>query len=83
MKLKIYSLRDQKTDAYMNPIAMQTTGQLLRMLSDEINKDDSLIGQHPEDFELFEVGEYDTQTGQLTPKLPTSVIVLSELKTKA
>lgn len=83
MKLKIYSLRDQKTDAFMNPIAMQTTGQLLRMLSDEVNKQDSLVGQHPEDFELFEVGEYDTQTGTLTPCPPKSVIVLNELKAKA
>lgn len=83
MKLKIFALRDQKTDAFMNPIAMQTPGQLVRNLQDEMNKDkDGLLNQHASDFELFEVGDFDTETGTLTGHAPKSVILLQDLKAK-
>jgi len=84
MKLKIFSLRDQKIDAFMAPLAMQTTGQVIRMLQDEIERNEptNIVAKHTEDFELFEVGEFDTDTGQITAKAPKSVILLTELKPK-
>ena len=63
MILKIFTLRDQKTDQYMNPMAMQTAGQIIRMLQDELTNNETMVGKHPEDFELFEVGQFDTNTG--------------------
>jgi hypothetical protein len=80
MKLKIFSLRDQKTDAYLNPMAMQTPGQIIRMIQDEIQKPDNLLAQHPEDFELFQIGEFDTETGQLTGTPPKSIALINDLK---
>jgi len=83
MKLKIYSLRDQKTDQYLNPMAMQTAGQIIRMLQDEMqNNKENMIGAHAEDFELFEIGEFDSETGVITGHTPKSVSVLSDLKPK-
>lgn len=82
MKLKIFSLRDQKIDAFMNPMAMQTPGQIVRMLQDEMQKNDSMLGTHAEDFELFEVGEFDTETGALTGHAPKSILLLADVKAK-
>jgi len=84
MKLKIFSLRDKKLDQFMNPMAMQTPGQMVRMLQDEINKDPThMLGMHSEDFELFQVGEFDTDSGTVTGHAPTSVILVQDLKAKA
>jgi hypothetical protein len=86
MKLKIFALRDQKIDAFMNPIAMQTPGQVVRMLQDQITNNtdkDNTLATHSEDFELFEVGEFDTQTGVLIGTPPKSIILLQDLKAKA
>jgi hypothetical protein len=83
MKLKIFSIRDQKIDSYLNPMAMTTAGQMIRMLQDEMQQQDNMLGKHAEDFELFEVGEFDTETGTITGHPPKSVMLLIELKTKA
>jgi len=84
MKLKIFALRDQKIDQFMTPMAMQTPGQIVRMLQDEMTKDTThILAQHGEDFELFELGEFDTDSGQLTGHAPKSVILISDLNSKA
>ena len=59
---------------------MQTPGQLVRNIQDEMQKEPTTtINAHAEDFELFEVGEFDTETGQLTGHAPKSVILLQGL----
>lgn len=68
MKSKVYTVYDSKIEAYMSPFLMQTKGQAIRAFSDTVNDPDSKNGfhQHPEDFTLFEIGEYDDQTGVYT-----------------
>jgi hypothetical protein len=84
MKMKIFSIRDRKVDAFMAPLGMQTAGQACRMLQDEMSRERTgVLGAHPEDFELFLVGEFETETGKLEGRqAPQSVMQLSELVTK-
>lgn len=80
MKMKIYALRDQKISAFLAPLTMQALGQVMRFLSDEVNKKDgNMLAAHPEDFELFELGDYETDTGQISPSTPKSLTLLTEL----
>lgn len=84
-QLEIYVLRDQKLDGYLTPMFMQSRGQVLRMLSDMINKPQSngqdvpMVVSHPEDFELFLIGVWDARSGELSVDKPQSVCLCKDL----
>lgn len=61
MKLLICSVRDSKADVFGVPFFMASRGHAIRSFSDEVNREaqDNIYYKHPEDFELFELGEFD------------------------
>lgn len=67
MILKMFSVYDSKLEAYMQPFFAQTKGHALRLWSDNVN-DPSTNNpwfKHPADFTLFEIGEFDDNTGRV------------------
>ena len=70
MKLKVFSIFDSKAEAFNTPFFFNMTGQALRAFEDLAKDPQAAISKHPEDYTLFEIGEFDTDTGQLIP-LPT------------
>jgi hypothetical protein len=83
MKMFLFGIRDSKVAGFGNPMVFQARGQAIRSVADEINgvhgSEVSVLKQHPEDFELFELGSFDTDTGVIEPKLE-SVCPCSDLK---
>lgn len=75
MIYKVYSIFDSKLEAYMLPQCRRSRGEVLREFTDAVNNDnpDNGIGKHPEDFHLFEIGEYDDQTGMVQSCTPVSL----------
>jgi len=69
MKVKVFCIYDSKAEAYGQPFFSQSTGSAIRAFSDDANSDkkDSGVAMHPEDFTLFEIGEYDHNTGMMLP----------------
>ena len=63
---KIYAIKDQAIEAFSQPFFVQAQGQAVRMFMDESKNEQSQINRHPEDFELWYIGEFDEQTGQIT-----------------
>lgn len=63
MKSKVYTVYDSKVESYMNPFLMQTKGQAIRAFADSVNDEKTQFYKHPEDFTLFEIGEYDDASG--------------------
>ena len=62
--MKIVILRDIKADVWGNPNFVASLGGAVRGFGDEIAKTDgNPLAMHPEDFELYDFGEYDEQTG--------------------
>lgn len=59
MILKMFAVYDSKVGAYMAPFFMSSTGQALRAFIDTASDKETQVGKHPEDFTLFELGEYD------------------------
>lgn len=81
MVLKVFSLYDSKAEAYMQPFFMQGKGQAIRALSDLVADEKSQVSRHPEDFTLFEIGEYDDVRGTFTNcTTPKSLGVAIEYK---
>ena len=63
---KIIAVRDREVDAFNRPIFVNSIGQATRMFRDEINRvsiqgNDNIMYQHPDDFDLYELGEWDEE----------------------
>lgn len=65
MRLVIVAIRDRAIDAYGTPFFVPHLGGAVRSFSDEVNRRDekNQLNQHPEDFDLYELGFYDDATG--------------------
>lgn len=62
---KLYTLYDSKSESYSSPSVNPARGQAIRSFGDAVNSGESVLSSHPEDFTLFEIGEFDTSTGLL------------------
>lgn len=65
MRVKIFSVYDSKSEAYMQPFFSPTKGSAVRSFIDSIQDHNTIFCKHPEDYTLFEIGEFDDSTGIL------------------
>nr|AVQ10329.1 DNA binding protein VP4 [Gokushovirinae environmental samples] len=67
MHFKVIVTRDIKANVYSTPMFVPHIGQAIRSFGDACQKKDNdpnnVLGNHPEDFELILLGEYDDETG--------------------
>ena len=76
----IVAVKDRQLDAFMRPFVAQTRGQAIRSFRDEINRQDSELNQHPEDYELYELAHYDDHSGKILPhEAPQQLALASNL----
>lgn len=70
MFMTIVSLKDTATRAFGTPFFVHSPAQAVRSLRDVVNGSDkeSDISKHPEDFELYDLGEFDPSTGEITAR---------------
>lgn len=61
----ICAVRDSAVDAYGIPIFVRARGEAIRSFMDEVRRKDSTMGQHPEDYTLYLLGEYDLSSGRI------------------
>lgn len=73
MKLIMCSIRDQKAEAWLNPMFFLARGQAVRSFSDAVNGREGDIAKHPEDYTLFEIGSFDQTTGEVMLVPPVSL----------
>lgn len=77
MKLTLCTVKDRAADAYGRPMFVPSTGIAIRSFADEINRqaEDNQMYNHSDDFDLYELGEFDDNTGLFSlheqPKLLT------------
>lgn len=66
MKMYILVLRDIKANYFLPPMFVPNIFAAQRDLADELQRPDntSAPARHPEDFELWQLGEYDTETAR-------------------
>ena len=62
---KMYTVFDSAAGAYLPPFYQPSRGAAVRVFRDTANDENSMIGKHPGDYTLFEIGEYDDQTGRV------------------
>lgn len=63
--MKMMAIYDKALGAYMQPWFAQSTGQAQRMFTDEINRPDGDMHKHPEDYNLYYLGDWNNETGMI------------------
>lgn len=64
--MKVFALNDSKLGEFGQPFFFQASGQALRMLQDLVRDPKTIVAQHPEDFRLYLLGEFDPKSGTFT-----------------
>lgn len=65
MKMQIVCVRDIKADCFGQPNFVPNLGSAIRSFGDQCQDEKSgVLYQHPEDFELYNLGFYDDATAQ-------------------
>lgn len=75
MKLKLYSTFDSKVKAYTLPFFMDVIPgtdqtEILAAWASVSNDPTTKFGSHPEDYCLYEIADFDSLTGKLSPHNP-------------
>lgn len=79
--LVICAVRDSAVGAYMQPFTAQSRGAAVRAFVDAVNDGSTPMNKHPEDYELFEIGEFNEETGVVTPRaVPDSLARAADVK---
>lgn len=71
--MKVFCVYDAAVGAYMQPFFMRSKGEAVRGFTEICNDSNSQFFKHPHDFVLYEIGDFDDQTGRILPKEPKSI----------
>lgn len=78
---KAFSIHDTKSGIYNSPFYAHTIGEAERMFKELTLDEKTQVSKHPEDFDLFHVGEYDDNSGTFTSlKSPQHIIKAIQFK---
>lgn len=81
--LRVFSAYDGKLKVFMTPFMFLHLGQAHRAWTDLANDPSNVVGKHPSDFVLYEVGTFDDDKGVLTPHSPIQqVATATEVRAK-
>lgn len=62
MTQRLYTVYDEKAEAFLPPFFVPAHGIALRAFKDCINSKDHQFGKHPADYTLFYLGDWDDVT---------------------
>lgn len=73
----IVSVKDSAAEAFGRPMYLQSLGVAIRSFTDEVNREDkdNQLFNHPDDFDLYELGVFDDAIGKYELRDNPSVIV--------
>lgn len=70
--LKAFSVYDAKAQAYLPPFFFRATGEAVRAFTTAANTSGHDFNNYADDYTLFEVGEFNDDTGALKIMVPLS-----------
>ena len=77
MKLFVFSIRDRSSVQFDRPFCGVNNGSAIRGFSDAVNSKEkgNVLNEHPEDFDLYVLGEFDTETGKFETHDPRQIAI--------
>ena len=83
MKKNLYAVIDTASGVYDGPIAGVSDGHMVRAFCDMAMNAEHPIGQHPEDYSLIKVGNWNDGTGEVIDFQNTTLITGLEAVAKS
>lgn len=74
MILQCYAIKDLKINEFLQIVPFRTNAEAIRGFADLIQKDNTLMSAHPEDFQLFRLGAVDMESGKI---IDNDIVLLS------
>lgn len=73
--MNVYSLFDRKLRQYGQLVVERNDFVVQRGLADGIKgASESLLARHPDDHDLYQVGQFDDESGVLVPMVPPRLV---------
>lgn len=63
---KVFTVYDAKVEVYLDPIMVRGKGEAVRIMINTMKQPGNVFADHPADFTLFEIGEWDDHSGRYT-----------------
>jgi hypothetical protein len=83
MILNMYSVHDVKSGVFSGPQVFVNEGVAMRAYEREFNNPQHMVYHYPEDYRIYEVGEWHDANGIVVPKAtPKMVIEVKDLVKK-
>lgn len=70
MNKSIFSIRDCKAETWAFPFQSDNNATAIRDFTTLVNDPRTLVGQHPEDFDLFLLGTFSPSDGVIRTEVP-------------
>ena len=80
MRLFMYSVMDSKVGAFMTPFFLRSDGEAIRAFSHSVSDANTQFSKTPEDFTLYRHGEFDDQTGEMVPTVPSVLVTALQVQ---
>ena len=73
----VISVKDRAADVFNRPFIVPHRNVAIRDFTDEVNRkaDDNQLSKHPDDFDLYLLGQFDDNTGQFVQSEGPVVLV--------
>lgn len=78
---RMYAIKDVKVGFFYPPQCFRNASHALRVHADIFATDSGPFKAHSADFDVYLVGEFDNDTGVITPCTPSFLIHGSDLNT--
>lgn len=72
---KVVAVYDVAIESYGTPVYVSALGAAMRSFEDEIKSPESVMHKHPEDYSLYQLGDFDEVTGKFEPVLPPRLLL--------
>jgi len=64
----IFSVYDNKAEAFLPPFVLPKREMAIRTFADSINNPETQLHKHPADYTLFTLGTFDDEIGKIVPE---------------
>jgi hypothetical protein len=81
-ELKMYAIFDVKAELFHAPHFIKSDGVAIRSFSTACEDEKTDFWKYPEDFSLYCIGKFNTETGELFPAVPRQIANASEFVDK-
>lgn len=81
----VCAIRDKAAGVFGQPFCVPAIGLAIRGFTDQVNRSaaDNPLWNHPQDFDLYELGTYEDESGKFESALDLPRVIMRGLDAKA